>query len=262
LGTAPKFVFSWQFSGAIWNTIVVPNRDVLIVETRDDKNFKTKFSALDFKNNKFMWKDLELKESWWIGLTAANENILLFHTFVDRGNPDKKNLIAFDIFNQKVCWEIESFSFFDWNDTEIFGYTTKDEIKKTVAEVKSGVLTEANWEANPKVEPVERNSPQFYLEGSPHFEPVKKFMELKANVHLKGGVEYLEYQDWIIISAYLDESGLANYLYVFDKTGQIVLLEKLGEKLQGLGVDTFFILAGCLFLVKNKSELVAFRVYD
>jgi hypothetical protein len=233
LGSAPRFAFSYQFSGAIWNTIVVPNKDILILETRDDKNFKTRFSALDFKNNKFLWKDLELKEAWWIGMTAANETTLLLHTFVDKGNPDKKNLIAFDIFSQKIRWEIESFSFFDWNDSEIFGYKINDEIIKVSADIESGVLKEIGWEMEKGQLLDQTLKPQLYLEGATHFETLKKFMEQKVNVHLSGGAEYLEFQDWLIISAFFQENGLANNLYVFDKSGKIVLQEKLGEKLQG-----------------------------
>ncbi len=75
------------------------------------------------------------------------------------------------------------------------------------------------------------------------------------------GVEYLEFNDWIIVSVYVEESAkLANYLLVFSETGELVLTLKLGEKLGGLGSDTFFILSGCLFLVQNKTDLVAYRL--
>jgi hypothetical protein len=242
--------------------LVVPNTNILIIETRDDKNFKTKFSALDFNKNEFIWKEIELPEAWWIGLTAANENTLLFHTFINKGNPDQKNLLAIDIYGQKIRWEVKEFSFFDWNDFEIYGYKTNGELAKATIGIESGAVKEQSWEAVPEPKSELAVRPQLHTEGTPHFETVKKFMEQKANVHLTGGAEYLEYADWIIISAYLNENGLANYLYVFDRTGKLVLQEKLGEKLQGLGMDTFFILSGCLFLVKNKSELVAFRVYD
>lgn len=195
-------------------------------------------------------------------MTAVNENILLLHTFVNKGNPDRKNLIAVDIFSQKVLWQVEDFSFSDLNDLEIKGHKTNGDIAMATVQLKSGELKEESWV--PSLNSVQEAAlkPQLYSEGTTHFDTLRKFMELRASVHLTGGAEYLEFEDLILISAYFQEGGLANYLYVFNKTGEIVLREKLGEMLQGLGVDTFFILAGCLFLVKNKSELVAFRVYD
>ena len=54
---------------------------------------------------------------------------------------------------------------------------------------------------------------------------------------------------------------MANYLLVLDKDGEVLLEVKLGEKLPGLGTDTFFMLSGCLFLIKNKKELVAYTFY-
>ena len=66
-----------------------------------------------------------------------------------------------------------------------------------------------------------------------------------------------------MVSFYIEEGvNLANYLLVFSLEGEVLLEVKLGEKLTGLGTDTFFMLSGCLFLVKNKSELAAYTFYD
>jgi hypothetical protein len=240
----------------------VSKKDILIIETRDDQNFQVQFSALDFKRNEFIWSGLKLKESWWIGMTAANEKTLLFHTFINKGNPDHKNLIAYDIFDQKIRWEVEEFSFFDWNTSEIQGYNTKDDLTQATINIESGIVTEKPWENKPLVEQEGLIRPVLYAEGVAHFETIKKFIQQKVQLTTSKAVEYLEYEEWIITSFYVEEAGLANYLFVFDKNGAVLLKEKLGESLQGLGVDTFFMLSGCLFLVKNKSELVVYSVYD
>lgn len=84
---------------------------------------------------------------------------------------------------------------------------------------------------------------------------------MQTDYTITKGVEYLEFNDWIMVSAYVEESAkLANYLLVFRSTGALVLTLKLGENLAGLGSDTFFILSGCLFLVQNKTDLVAYRL--
>jgi hypothetical protein len=240
----------------------VSKKDLLIIETRDDQNFQVQFSALDFRRNEFIWSGLKLKESWWIGMTAANEKTLLFHTFINKGNPDHKNLIAYDIFGQKIRWEVEEFSFFDWSASEIQGYSTKDELTQATIDMESGVVTEKPWVNKSLVEQEGPIKPVLYPEGVSHFETIKKFIQQKVQLNISKAVEYLEYEELIITSFYVEEEGLANYLFVLDKSGEVVLKEKLGENLQGLGVDTFFILSGCLFLVKNKSELVVYSVYD
>jgi hypothetical protein len=244
--------------------IAVPERNLIFLEVRHGETFQVEFSALDYHSNQFIWKDWKMKESWWVSLTAANRDTLLLHTFVNRGNPDHKNLIACDIFSKTIRWEVEEFSFYDWDEAVIKGYRTKEDIVPAVINSKSGEVTEEKWEAsNPPVVNNTTIKPMQYVEGALHFETVQKFIELRIQKPISAGVEYLEYGNWIIVSVYIRESeGLANYLLVMTQEGELVLKEKLGEKLEGLGVDTFFILSGCLFFVKNRLELVAYTFYD
>jgi peptidoglycan/LPS O-acetylase OafA/YrhL len=49
-------------------------------------------------------------------------------------------------------------------------------------------------------------------------------------------------------------------LLVVDESGNMLLQEKLDEQLKGLGVDTFFVLSGCLFFVRNKRHLLSYKI--
>jgi hypothetical protein len=207
---------------------------------------------------------MTLSETWWVGLTAARDNTLLFHTYLNKGgNPDHKNLIAFDIFRRNVRWEISEFSFFDWNEKEIWGYRTGEELVQATIDIESGVLTEQAWIPAPASEGAHVIRPVRYAEGSAFFETVGKFIRQRTNHHPLKGIEYLEWKQWMMVSVYVEEAeSLANYLLVFSLEGEVLLEVKLGEKLPGLGTDTFFMLSGCLFLIKNKSELAAYTFYD
>lgn len=257
---APVTIFSHSFSGMVWNTLAVEAENLLFIEVRDNVNFKVTFSLLDYARNEFCWKDVSLPESWWMSMTAAHQDVLLLTRYLNKGNPDRKSLIAFDVTTKTVRWEVEEFSFSDLNETHVLGYHTKDEFVEATVELATGRIFEQTWQPLERQNPPERERPVFYAEGTPHFETVKKFVATTDFTIIKG-VEYLEWADWIVVSMYVDEAGnLANYLLVFNGTGELVLNVKLGEKLAGLGTDTFFILSGCLFLVKNKTELVAYRL--
>jgi hypothetical protein len=242
--------------------VAAPESDLLFIEVRDGINFQVEFSALNVIANEFLWKDWRMKESWWIGLVDANKHTLLLQSFINKGNPDHKNLIACDILEQRVRWEVNEFSFFDWDEKVIRGYRTKEDVIPAQINIEKGILVDG-WE-NMADKPLNRPvKPVQYLEGTSHFETVKKFVRQHIMKEISMGVEYLEWNNLIVMSVYVQENeGLANYLLVFTLEGEIELSEKLGEKLQGLGVDTFFILSGCLFFVKNRSELVAYNVYD
>jgi len=258
---APVHLFSHRFQGTIWNTLAVETENRLVIEVREDVNFKVTFSLLDYAKGKLIWKDISLPESWWISLAAANKNTVLLNKFMNKGgNPDRKSLIALDANTATIRWEMEELSFYDWNESEIFGYRTKDDLVQVRINLVTGQLVEEPWQPKPENVKPESPKPVFYAEGTPHFETVKKFVA-QADYVITKGVEYLEFNDWIIVSVYVEESAkLANYLLVFSETGELVLTLKLGEKLGGLGSDTFFILSGCLFLVQNKTDLVAYRL--
>lgn len=258
---APVHLFSHRFPGTIWNTLAVETENSLVLEVREDVNFKVTFSLLDYAKNEFAWRDISLPESWWISLAAANKSTVLLNRFMNKGgNPDHKSLIALEAVAGTIRWEAEELSFYDWDESEILGYRTKDDLVPVKVNLFTGQIIEEPWQ--PKTESILTENPKavFYAEGTPHFETVKKFVA-KTDYVITKGVEYLEFNDWIMVSVYVEESSkLANYLLVFSETGTLVLTVKLGEKLAGLGADTFFILAGCLFLVQNKTDLVAYRL--
>lgn len=241
--------------------LAVETENRLILEVRDDLKFSVTFSMLDYARNNFIWKDVSLPESWWVSLAAANKSTVLLNRFINKGgNPDHKSLIALDANTGTIRWEIEEISFYNWNEAEILGYRTKDDLVPVRIDLTTGQLVEERWQSEPGVVRPENPKPVFYAEGTAHFETVKKFV-MQTDYTITKGVEYLEFNDWIMVSAYVEESAkLANYLLVFRSTGALVLTLKLGENLAGLGSDTFFILSGCLFLVQNKTDLVAYRL--
>jgi hypothetical protein len=236
-----------------------PEKGLLIIETRDGDNFQVAFSALNIQSNQFLWRDWTLDEKWLIGLLAVNNEVLLLQRFASTGNPDKKSLIAIDIKSRRLLWEVADFSFYNWDEQTIWGIKTLGEFPQAKIDVSSGVITEMSWkELDVQTKP-EFDNPVQYMVGSPHFETIKKFILMQAHQVIEMGVEYLEYNGFILTSVYFKETqGLANYLIVFNESGELVLKERLAEKVQGLGMGTFFILSGCLFFVKNRLELVAY----
>ena len=74
-------------------------------------------------------------------------------------------------------------------------------------------------------------------------------------------LEYLEESSLIFISCYAQsEQGLINDLLVLSTDGEMVLREKLGEQLKGIGQDTFFIYGGSVIFVKNRGELFSYKI--
>jgi len=238
----------------------VPGSDVLILEVRNEQRREARFSALNIVTNEFAWKDILFEESWWIGLTAATKKVLLLHVYRNTENPDVKDLLAWDIFNQRARWQVANFLFGFVSGNRIYGRFADDSARDVVIDAETGNFLENNPTETTAEENIPIVKPFQYVEGTPYFETVKTFLIRTFNIVPMGGVEYLEAQSFIFISYHATRDSLVNYLIVLAADGSVLLHEKLGEGLKGLGFETFFILSGCLFFVRNKCELVSYRI--
>lgn len=252
------FNFSHVFDGVIWNTLSVPENDVILLEIRNAEKKKVSFSAFNFQKQKFLWKDKQLDEPWWIGLSAVSGNVILITIFTDTANPDKKGIVAYDLSSFELLWWNNDFSLVSFSRSEATGTSNKFGNRQFSLELRTGK------EIKP-MEPAEKVDnnvlrPSQYHEDHHYFVTVKTFLGQRFNLLPVTALEYLEYQSLIFISCYLQEDALTNYLFIISEDGNLLLKEKLDEHVKGIGLDTFFILSGCVFFVRNKVELVSYKI--
>jgi hypothetical protein len=156
-------------------------------------------------------------------------------------------------------WRKENFSFQSLQKGKVKGLLINPEPVTAVFDAHSGeaVVDEINDKEGNEIFDLVR--PFQYLEGTPYFKTVSDFVSEQFEETIIGAAEYVEIDGLIFISYYIKkEDGLANYLLVITSDGAVLQHEKLGERLKGLGVDTFFLLAGCLFYIRNKNELLSY----
>ncbi|RAV98306.1 DUF4905 domain-containing protein [Pseudochryseolinea flava] len=234
--------------------ISVPQRRVLLLEIRDQTTKTVSFNALNLETNSFLWTNLVLDEPWWVSLAGAEDDTMLFTIYLEHQNPDKKGILAYGIHKPSLRWWNNDFSLVTLNRKSLLGYSLKMGQKLVLLDLQNGqeLLSATTSDATPIPGPVQ------YLEGTTHFNTVKTFLDRKLNLSVVSALEYFEYDDKILVSYYVTENGLANYLIVFDTKGTVRLHEKLDEHLKGIGLDTFFVLSGCVIFVKNREELVSY----
>lgn len=252
------FNFSQVFDGVIWTTKVSSENEVMVLEIRDSQRKEVRFSAFDLAAAKFLWKDKLMDEAWWISLAAASDKIVLFTLYTDTNNPDKKATIACNLLTAELVWWENDFSISSVSGTFVVGFSEKYGRRELVLDLNTGKTVQAP----PFFAKIPERSvrPQQFLEGHAYFDTVKTFFNRKFNLLPIRALEYLEYDSLIFISCYLQENELTNYLFIISSDGNLLLKEKLNEHLKGIGLDTFFILSGCVFFVKNKVELVCYKI--
>lgn len=255
-----EFTLSHPFRGIIWNTLADGNQPRLFLEVRDVQEKKVSFSALNLQNYEWLWKDLALEEPWWVSLAAVSAEVLLFTVYTDTNNPDKKSLLAWDVSANKMSWWYNGFAFSGANNRFVKGIDTKFGAKETVLDVISGkVVPQGDFHLDDSQNfPVIR--PFQYEEGTAYFDTVTDFLRSRLGFTPLITIDYLEFKQLILVSVFVKEKDLANYLYVFDSGGGMLFEEKLGENLKGVGLDTFFIYSDHLIFVKNKNELITYKI--
>jgi hypothetical protein len=262
LSSRVELNFSWPFEAVVWNIRPVPQKELLIIELRNEAAREVRFSAFNYTSGTFLWEGLQMEESWWIGLLGATSGVVLLQTYDDTDNPGRKSLVAIDLLTGGKRWELRDFSVSHFNETHASGSRWPETENAVLVELASGkAVSKESAEELPAGEIFHPVYPFQYLEGNSYFETIRKFLQQNFEVTAVIGTEYLESDGLIFISYYVMEgSGLANYLLVMKEDGEQLLIEKLGEHLKGLGVETFFVLSGYLFFVKNKREILSYRI--
>lgn len=260
MGTSFSLHFSYTFQGVIWNILVDDVQQRLFLEVRNTAEKKVAFSALNLRNNLWLWKNVSFEESWWVSLGAVSGDIVLFTVYTDTNNPDKKSLIAYHAVQNQTIWWRNGFSLTVANARYVRGVDTRFPAKETVLDLFSGNPAETvdfdleDSQNFPVIRPFQ------YEEGTGHFDTVSHFLQTRLGIEPVATIEYLEFEELIIMSVFLKDQELANYLYAFDAGGKLLLEEKLGENLKGVGLDTFFIFSRDLIFVKNKNELKSYKI--
>jgi hypothetical protein len=251
--------FSHRFEGQIWTTIASADGDVMLVEVRNADKKEVSFSALKLQDNAFLWRDKKLEESWWINASAISSGFVLFTIYLDTNNPDKKGVLSYRLDDLSLVWWNNDFSISDIGSDFVSGFSSKTGIKAVTLDIQTGKeIAEAQKYDDPNhhiTRPVQ------YVEGMDYFATVKTFLADRLNLFCVSALEYVQAFDKIFISYYVEEEkGLANYLLVLSSTGDVVMKTKMDGGLKGIGLDTFFILNGLLIFVKNKVELVSYKI--
>jgi len=252
-----NFNYSHTFDGVIWNIITAGDEKVLFLEVRNQERRQVSFSSLLYTENKFLWREKKLEEQWWISLSVASRGVVVYTMYLETANPDRKAVIAYRTKDHSLLWWENDFSLQEVRGPQLHGFSTK--LSKPLAlDLLTGKPIEPQSAAKTTnqadIHPIQ------YTDDSGHFATVKTFLQGKLNFEPVMSLEYLEHDGLIFISYYRMENGLANYLLVVTEEGDVVLHEKLAEQLKGIGLDTFFILDGCVFFVKNRKELVSYSI--
>ena len=241
----------------------------LLISTRNDEKLEVAYSLLDLNTTTFLWSDIVFEESWWIGVTHFYKEMIVFHTFEDSQNFQKKSIFGFDISSSEVVWVLESYQPMEAVKDkivckkEIEGITTLVEVDVLTGNVaKTYVDSVKNKKNKIPISNVNRY-PLHYVEGSEAFNTVSQYLQKKLGIAIIGACDYMEYKGKVIVSFFVKPGdGMVNEMVVFDSNGEVIQRETMDSDLKGLASDTFFIADEALIFVESKNQLKGLLIRD
>jgi hypothetical protein len=238
---------------------VHPKQNMLFIEVRNESQKQVSFFGIDLDTKTWLFEDVTFEEPWWVSLGEVSENVILFKLYTDTSNPDKKSVIAYDFIEKKMIWWRNNYAVSGVHDGVVLGSEAALGMKFLALSLQDGQPLENAIISQPKENFLVRKPLQYFQDTS-HFETVKSFIQSQFGMLPLSVIEYLEVGRLVCISFYTGEQELANYLIVLKATGEVILNERIGEQLKGIGIGTFFLLPGYLIFAKNKRELVSYKM--
>ncbi len=251
-------LFSFECEAIIWETALDPTTGRLLLQTRNEEKHETAFSLVDLHTGQWILRDKQFEESWWIGISAIKSNRALLHIYQDDQNPELKSLILWDLEHDHVLTTYE-------NTTLISVLEGGFQVRR-----EDGLHT-MDWEGLaikdlPETNPALADNtsvyhPFQYQSGVDDFDTISSFIVQGMNVTPEAGAEYLETDEYIFISYYINEQKmLANYLLISDLVGEILFNKKINASAKGMGRDTFFIFERKLVFISNNNSLSVYAI--
>lgn len=266
-------LFSFSHNRIIWR-ILLTDLNQIVIEERDINKKEVYFSCIDRETGKFHWKDKSyLNEKFWIGIEGTISKYLILHQFEKPDMPIHKKIINIDLSTGEILWVNDDLKFYDMDENYVYGFITSfDENEYFKLSIETGEIVSAlgnREQANTILEtiPEKDYSKYHFSQMIRNIEPsnsVSKFInQFVNNSYYLNFCEYIDRPRFLIFNSYdkIESKSLINRLIVFDKIEEKpILIETINKSTPAPIPDSFFLYNDDLYFIKDKMELVVYRL--
>ncbi|HEX2867690.1 MAG TPA: DUF4905 domain-containing protein [Ignavibacteriales bacterium] len=270
-----KKLYSFTNNRQLWR-ILLSESNKLVVEDRDTEKREAFFSCLEASTGSEIFRNFQLEEKFWVGIEAIYKDIIYFHKFAKPDMPGHKEIIAFDIAQEKILWHSDSLSFLFVHDDRVFAFKQKFEGWEFFSlDFRTGEEIEELGGDARRVNAIrdsidEMEKYRGYLFPETFQEDKIEDIEIKQIIKqiiegrdVAGNVEYIKYGGLLMFTFHarvFDHSLVNRFLCAEAATGKIVFEDVLNANANAFVPDSFFMKDNLVFLLKEKKELVVCSV--
>ncbi|MGE5402593.1 MAG: DUF4905 domain-containing protein [Ignavibacteriales bacterium] len=256
--------------------LLISESNKLIVEDRDIEKKQAYFNCLDAASGRDIFRNLQLEEKFWIGIEAVYKDVIYFHKYAKPDMPGHKEIIAFDISQQKILWHSDSVLFLFMHDDRMYGFRQKFETREFYAlDYLSGELVEELGN-DPEGINLIRDSideeaqyrdylfPNTYFPDKIHDIEIKVIIDkFTVGLNIEGNVEFVRYGNVLLFNYYerLSDRTLVNRFLAADlHTQELIYDEVLNSGANSFVPDSFFMKHNLVFILKEKKEIIVSEI--
>jgi hypothetical protein len=268
-----KKIFKHDEGRQIWR-LLLNNKNHLLIEEREVKTKSVFYSCFDLQKKKYLLKSHQFDEKFWLGVEAFTDEILLLHKFAKPDMPTHKGMIAYSLSKNKIEWENEKLQFLFVKENDLYCYSQKFESKEFyLVDLLTGEIKENLGADFNKVNIIKNEVEQsdfftgYVFPEALH--PIKNensfniVQKVTNKYSVKGSLDALEFEEHIFVNCHIEnKDGTLNNIFQIVNMGsnKVIFEELLNKKVNSLFVDSFFIKDNFLFLLKEKSGVISYRI--
>ncbi|MBU0561365.1 MAG: DUF4905 domain-containing protein [Bacteroidetes bacterium] len=266
---------SYKTKYQVWR-ILISAPDKIFIETRDTENKQVFFNCQDISSGKFLLKNFQHDEKYWIGIETVWRNYVIFHKYAKPDMPGHKSIILFDIKSKKNIWQNNELTFLFHTNDLIYAYQTTFSGRKFYSlSVLAGETLEDFGDDYSKInsfqEQTQRNEdysdytfPESYFSQDSANTNIDAIIEkINAENNLVGEIEYISKGDLFLFNYHVEKTtgNLENVFVVYNSSkSKIIFSETINKNINAIIPDSFFVYKNLLILLKNKNEVSVFEI--
>lgn len=245
------YEISIEFDAPIWE--LNSKNDLVLITSRDSESLQTNFSLYDLGDQQFIFESIGFEEAWWISAFLFNGEQIVFQTYEDTQDIEQRSVFCYDIAQEEVIWSIEGVKLQQVNDQTLLCISNDSTVGSFYIDVRSGSEVNAQEDESSLDGTI---YPISYEEESEHYQMLQKFIERNGLRGITGNIEYLEWENLILIAAnFLNADNYLLNLFVYDSEGELLRQFELEKEMKGLALGTFFMVGRALIFVEEKRKL-------
>jgi hypothetical protein len=223
----------------------------LLLELRDEEGVGLSLAVIDAQG---AVESFAGDWDWWYRLVAFDKQHFIFERIEDSMDPGKCSLHIYPRNGGRQFNAIPEAKFISLNQGKLLYQDLGDELELKHMELGTVEIRAKNSEKGVL-------TPQAFHAEQADFQALQAFLLEQVQMQPKLQIEYLEWNQLMILSFYVAESkGFSNFMGVWDVQGHNKLWVKMEAELEKAAPSSFFVWEDTLIFVSEKVNVNAYKL--